>query len=165
MTDRVGQQVGNYRLTRLLGKGGFAEVYLGGRRRLHNQAAVKVLYTRLASHNEVQGFEREAQTVAHLKHPHIVRVLDYDVEEDTPFLVMDYAPNGTLRRKHPRESIVPLTTIVAYVKQIADALQYAHGHRVIHRDVKPENLLIGEHDELLLSDFGIAIPTGCATRH
>ncbi len=77
MTDRVGQRLGNYRLTRLLGRGGFAEVYLGEHLRLHTQAAVKVLYTRLATPAEVEGFEKEAQTIAHLKHPHIVCVLDF----------------------------------------------------------------------------------------
>ena len=76
MTDRVGQRLGNYRLTRLLGRGGFAEVYLGEHLRLHTQAAVKVLYARLATPADVEGFEKEAQTIAHLRHPHIVRVLD-----------------------------------------------------------------------------------------
>ncbi len=94
MADRVGQRLGNYRLTRLLGKGGFAEVYLGEHLRLGTQAAIKVLYTRLASPDEAAGFEKEAQTIAHLKHPHIVRVLDFDVQDDTPFLVMDYAVGG-----------------------------------------------------------------------
>ncbi len=157
MADRVGQQLGSYRLVRLLGRGSFAEVYLGEHLRLHIQAAVKVLYTQLSSHNEVKGFEQEAQTVAHLKHPHIVRVLDYDVVGNTPFLVMDYAPGGTLRQRHPKGTILPLTTIISYVKQIADALQFAHDQHIIHRDVKPENVLVGEHEELLLSDFGIAI--------
>jgi serine/threonine protein kinase len=157
MADRVGQQLGNYRLIRLLGRGGFAEVYLSEHLRLGTQAAVKVLHTRLAGHDDVEGFEKEAQTVAHLKHPHIVRVLDYDVEEDTPFLVMDYAVGGTLRYRHPKGTHLPLTTIITYVKQVADALQYAHDQRVIHRDIKPENMLVGEHDDLLLSDFGISI--------
>lgn len=157
MADHVGQQLGNYRLIRLLGRGGFAEVYLGEHLRLGTQAAVKVLHTRLASHDDVEGFEKEARTVAHLKHSHIVRVLDYDVEEDTPFLVMDYAVGGTLRNRHPKGTRLPLTTIISYVNQVADALQYAHEQRVIHRDIKPENMLVGEHDELLLSDFGIAI--------
>jgi serine/threonine protein kinase len=80
MVDRIGQQLGNYRLLRLLGKGGFAEVYLGEHLRLGTRAAIKVLYTRLADPSEVEGFEKEARTIAHLKHPHIVRVFDYDVE-------------------------------------------------------------------------------------
>ncbi len=157
MADRVGQRLGNYRLTRLLGKGGFAEVYLGEHLRLGTQAAVKVLYTRLASPDEAAGFEKEAQTIAHLKHPHIVRVLDFDVQDDTPFLVMDYAPHGTLRQRHPKGSVLPLPTIISYVKQVAEALQYAHDQKLIHRDVKPENMLVGEREELLLSDFGIAL--------
>jgi serine/threonine protein kinase len=135
MADRVGQRLGNYRLIRLLGKGGFAEVYLGEHLRLGTHAAVKILYTRVANPDEVTGFEKEAQTIAHLKHPHIVRVLDFDVQDDTPFLVMDYAVGGTLRQRHPRGSILPLLTIISYVKQLAEALQYAHDQKLIHRDV------------------------------
>jgi len=157
MVDRIGQQLGNYRLLRLLGKGGFAEVYLGEHLRLGTQAAVKVLYTRLASPDEVAGFEKEAQTIAHLKHHHIVRVLDFDVHDDTPFLVMDYAANGTLRQRRPKGSVLPLPTVISYVKQAAEALQYAHDKKLIHRDIKPENMLLGEEEELLLSDFGIAL--------
>ncbi len=157
MTDLVGQQLGNYRLTLLLGEGGFAEVYLGEHLRLGTKTAIKVLHTRLTNQDDIESFEKEARTVAHLKHPHIIRILDYDVKENTPFLVMDYAPGRTLRHRHPKGTSLPLTTIISYVNQIADALQYAHDQRVIHRDIKPENMLIGEHDRLLLSDFGIAI--------
>jgi serine/threonine protein kinase len=157
MANRVGQQLGNYRLIRHLGRGGFADVYLGQHLRLGTQAAIKVLHTQLASHDDVEEFEKEAWMIAHLRHPHIVRVLDYNVEEDTPFLAMDYAVGGSLRRRHPTGTRLPFPTIISYVKQIADALQYAHDQRIIHRDVKPENMLIGEHDTLLLSDFGIAI--------
>ncbi len=157
MIDRAGQRLGNYRLIRLLGRGGFAEVYLGEHLRLGIQAAVKVFYARLANSNEVESFQQETRTIAQLEHPHIVRVFDFDVVDDTPFLVMDYAANGTLRMLHPKGTVLPFTTIIAYVKQVADGLQYAHDQRLIHRAVKPENMLIGEHDELLLSDFGIAI--------
>jgi serine/threonine protein kinase len=157
MVDRVGQQLGNYRLIRLLGRGGFAEVYLGEHLRLGTYAAVKVVYTRLASIDEVESFQKEARTIAHLEHPHIVRVFDFDVFNDTPFLVMSYAAGGTLRQHHPKGTILPLTTIISYVKQVADALQYAHDQRLIHRDIKPENMLMGGRDEVLLSDFGIAI--------
>ncbi len=157
MADRVGQQLGNYRLIRLLGRGGFAEVYLGEHLRLGTHAAVKVLYTRLASTDEVERFQKEAHTIAHLEHPHIVRVFDFDVINDTPFLVMSYAVGGTLRQHHPKGTVLPLTTIISYVKQVADALQYAHDQRLVHRDIKPENMLIGRRGEILLSDFGIAL--------
>ncbi len=71
----------------------------------------------------------EAKTIAHLVHSHIVRVLDFGVEDNTPFLAMDYAPNGTLRQRHPRGTYLPLTTIVPYVEQVAEALQNAHEQR------------------------------------
>ncbi len=78
MVDRVGQQLGNYRIIRLLGQGGFAEVYLGEHVHLKSHAAIKVLHTRLAD-DDTQAFLKEAQTIANLEHPHIVRVFDFDV--------------------------------------------------------------------------------------
>src|SRR5712691_1831576 len=111
MADRVGQQLVNYRLLRLIGQGGFAEVYLAEHIYLDTPAAIKVLHTRLAS-DEVEHFRTEARTVARLVHPHIVRVLDYGVEGSTPFLVVDYAPNGTLRQRYPRGVALPLPTVV-----------------------------------------------------
>ncbi len=159
MADRVGQQLGNYRLISLLGQGGFAEVYLGEHIYLGTLAAIKVLRTELAS-DEIEHFHSEARIIARLVHPHIVRVLEFGVENTTPFLVVDYAPNGTLRKQHTRGVPLPLPTIVGYVKQIADALQYAHDQKVIHRDIKPENMLLGRRNEVLISDFGIALVTG-----
>lgn len=156
MVDRVGQQLGNYRLTRLLGTGGFAEVYLGEHVYLDTLAAIKILHAQL-SENEADHFRTEARTIARLVQPHIVRVLEFGIEGATPFLVVDYAPNGTLRKRYPRGVALALPLVVSYVNQVADALQYAHDHRVIHRDVKPENMLIGARHELLLSDFGIAV--------
>ena len=161
MAERIGQQLGNYRLIQQLGRGGFADVYLGEHMHLGTQAAIKVLHTRLVSEG-IERFRREARTIARLEHPHIVRVLDFGVEGGTPFLAMSYAPNGTLRQRHPRGTQVPLKSVVFYVKQVASALQYAHEHHVIHRDIKPENLLVGRNDEILLSDFGIALVTQSA---
>ncbi len=155
MVDRVGQQLGNYRLVRLLGRGGFAEVYLGEHLRFTQQTAIKVLHTSLTG-KEVEHFQHEAETIATLVHPAIIRVLDFDVQEGVPFLVMEYAPNGSLRQHHPKGEVVPLPTLVSYVKQVADALQYAHEHKILHRDVKPENMLLGRRQEVLLSDFGLA---------
>src|SRR5437764_1205120 len=155
MADRVGQQFGNYRLVALLGTGGYAEVYLGQHLRLNQQAAIKVLHAHLTD-RETEHFQREAQTIATLVHPAIIRVFDYDVRDGVPFLVMDYAPHGSLRQRYPKGSLVPLPQIVSSVKQVADALQYAHDQKIIHRDVKPENMLLGRREEVLLSDFGIA---------
>src|SRR5262250_37255 len=125
MPDRIGQQLGNYRLLRMLGRGGFAEVYLAEHVSLKRRAALKVLHTSLED-EEVDQFLAEAQTLARLEHPHIVRVLDFAVEQDgTPFLVMDYAPRGTLQQRHPRGSCLSLETTAAYIKQVGAALQYA----------------------------------------
>jgi len=156
MIDRVGQQLGNYQLVRLLGRGNWASVYLGVHRHLHTQAAIKVLHGSLSG-TALEDFLTEARTIAHLEHPHIVRVLDFGVEEETPFLVMYYATGGTLRTRHPKGVRLPLATVVSYIKQAADALQYAHEQQLIHRDIKPENLLVGRSDEVLLSDFGLAV--------
>jgi serine/threonine protein kinase len=155
MADRVGQQFGSYRLVALLGQGGFAEVYLGQHVRLSLQAAIKVLHTHLTG-QEQEHFSQEADTIAKLTHPAIVRVFDYDVQDGMPFLVMDYAPHGSLRRRYPKGSVVPLPQTLSAVKQVADALQYAHEQKFIHRDVKPENMLLGRREEVLLSDFGLA---------
>lgn len=157
MTYLVGQQMGNYRLTRLLGRGGFAEVYLGQHLYVPGtRAAIKVLNERFTD-TELQQFCNEVSTIFRLVHPLIVRVLDFGIEGRMPFLVMDYAPSGTLRHLHPEGTRVPLETTLRYVKQIAEALQYAHAEKVIHRDIKPENLLIGSQRQILLSDFGIAV--------
>ena len=121
MADRLGQQFGNYRLVALLGQGGYAEVYLGQHVRLTLQAAVKVLHGYLTD-QEAEHFYQEAETIVKLTHPCIVRILDFDVQDGVPFLVMDYAPNGSLRQRFPRSSLVPLPQIISSVKQVADAL-------------------------------------------
>ena len=154
MSDRIGQQLGNYRLTHLLGQGGFAEVYHAEHIHLNTPAAVKMLYGKLTT-QQVQAFVNEAKTIAALKHPSILRILDFGFELALPFLVMDYASGGTLRDRHPDGSVVPLPTINIYVKQVASALAYAHSKKLIHRDVKPENMLIDDDGNILLSDFGI----------
>jgi eukaryotic-like serine/threonine-protein kinase len=156
MTDRVGQRLGNYRLVRMIGQGGFAEVYLGQHIYLDTLAAIKVLHARLES-DDVEYFLTEARTIARLLHPNIVRVLEFNVEDTTPYLVVDYAPNGTLRKRHARGIPLPPATVVSYTRQVAAALEYAHEQKVIHRDVKPENMLVGRRNEILLSDFGIAV--------
>ena len=114
MTNRIGQHLGNYRLVRLLGQGGFADVYLGKHIHLDTRVAVKVLRTRLAN-TDVEQFRSEAQTIASLVHPHIVRVLDFGEEDGIPYLVMDYAPGGTLRTRHPRGTSLPPGLIVQAV--------------------------------------------------
>ncbi len=156
MSDRSGQQLDRYRLIRLLGEGGFSQVYLAEDIYRGTVVAVKLLKFQ-STREEFQSFLNEAR-IFRLKHPHIIPVLDFGVEAKsaTPFIVMMYAPNGTLRQRHARGSRLLPSVIIQYVKEVADALQYAHEENLIHRDVKPENMLVGQHMEILLSDFGIA---------
>jgi serine/threonine protein kinase len=165
MAERLGTQVGHYRLTRLLGQGSYAEVYLGEHIHLRTQAALKLLHTTLATTGEVEQFRQEAQRLAGLQHPHIVRVLDFGFEGEVPFLVLEYAPGGSLRQRHPSGRPVPLATVLGYVEQIAEALHYAHDQQVIHRDLKPQNLLLGRRGEVLLADFGISVIAASTSQH
>jgi serine/threonine protein kinase len=162
MDDLVGQQFGSYRLTCLLGRGGFAHVYMGEHIHLQTHVAIKVLTTQLVP-KDLERFRREAKIVAALDHPHIVRVFDFGTKKDVPFMVMYYAPQGTVQQRHAQESRLPLATVLEYVQQMAQALQYAHDRTIIHRDVKPENMLVGNQGELLLSDFGIAVVSATST--
>jgi predicted ATPase/serine/threonine protein kinase/DNA-binding CsgD family transcriptional regulator len=156
MADRVGQQLGNYRLLHLIGRGSIADVYLGEHLHLNTQVAIKVLHTYVTSENSEQ-IRTEARMVARLVYPHIVRVLDLVIEDGIPFLVMEYAPNGNLRERHPKGTRVPLDAVVSYARQVAEALHYIHQQKLIHRNIKPENMVLGRNNEVLLSDFGVAI--------
>jgi eukaryotic-like serine/threonine-protein kinase len=152
------RQIGNYRLLEWLGGGYFADVYLAEHIYLDRQVAVKVLRTHLTNQEYIDLFRQEARTIAKLEHPNIVQVTDFDIVNGTPFLVMRCAPSS-LRKLHPKGIRLPLTKIVTYVTQIASTLQYAHDAGIVHRDVKPENMLLGQNNEALLSDFGIATVT------
>ncbi len=156
-SNNIPRQLGNYQLVRLLGQGGYATVYLGRHIHMRSYAAVKVLRAHLGTDDLVDQFRHEAETIAQLAHPNIVRVLDFDVQDDIAFLVMDFAPFGSLRRQYRRGTIVPLPAVISYSSQVARALYYAHQHRVIHRDIKPENMLVAKDYRILLSDFGIAL--------
>jgi serine/threonine protein kinase len=156
--DRTGQRLGEYRLIRLLGRSTCSEVYFGEHLHTNFPVAIKMLSGHFTK-NDMQKFLMQATALAQLKHPHIVHVIDCGLDGNTPFFVMDYAPNGNLRQRHPKNTRVPLETIISYVQQIAEALDYVHNHKLIHRDIKPQNMLLGSNDQVLLSDFGIAIPS------
>jgi WD40 repeat protein len=153
MVDFSGRTIDNYQLLRRLGGGNFGDVYLAEHIHRKTLFAVKILRSHLSKEN-LQTFLNEAR-VFRLEHPNIIRVRDFGIDGDTPFIVMDYLPGGTLRHLHPQGEPLPLKTLVSYVKQIGGALQYAHDEGLVHRDVKPENMLIGQHGEIFLSDFGI----------
>lgn len=156
MSDRIGQQLGNYRLIRLLGQERTAEVYLGEHVRQKAFVTIKVPHMSLDAGSQ-ESLLSEARLLTRLEHPNIERILEVDIQNMTPFLVTEYAPGGTLRNRHPRGVPLTLAQIVSYVKQLSSALQYMHEHNLIHRDVKPENMLLGVNDKVLLSDLGIAV--------
>jgi len=151
-----GQLLGSYRLLQPLGQNEHAAVYLGEHLHSRGQVAIKLLAGR-RTEQEVARFLAQASSLTLLRHDHIVQVLDYGVNDDTAFLVMAYAPNGTLRQRHPKGTLVPLGTIVSYVNQVASALEYIHQRFLVHRDIKPHNMLLGTNNEVMLSDFGITV--------
>jgi serine/threonine-protein kinase len=150
------QHIGKYRLLRLLEEGEFSEIYLAEDSEQHTPVAIKLLNERRIG-DDLAKFFVQARTISRLRHPHIVSLLEFGMDGDRGYLVMDYAPNGTLRERYPKGSILPPTTVLHYIQQAADALTYIHDHKLIHCDIKPHNMLLGEHDELLINDFGIAV--------
>ena len=152
--SQVGEQWSNYHLIRFIGHGSNSDVYLGKHISLGTQAAIKVLNTQFQP-EDIEQFRIEARVIASLVHPNIVQILDFGSKNLTPFLIMEYAPNGTFRERHPRGTQLSIPTIISYVKQNATALQYAHDRNVVHQDVKPDNMLVGRNNEVLLNDFHI----------
>jgi|GEM_PF-3571576 len=148
--------VGNYVLLGELGQGGSAHVYLAEHRFFKTRVALKLLKPAGAGQEEIRQLQFEAHLLTHLRHRHIVQALDFGWEQGIPYLAMEYAPRGTLQMSFSKEVPRPLSGILPAMLQAARALQYLHNHRVIHCDVKPENLLLGPSNEVWLADFGIA---------
>jgi eukaryotic-like serine/threonine-protein kinase len=154
-----------YRLVKPLGSGGMADVYLAHDSILDRDVALKVMSTRYASDEEfVERFKREAQSAAALSHPNIVSIFDRGVSEDgTYYIAMEYLPGGTLKDRIMSKGAFPVRTAAAVALQIAEALCAAHERGVIHRDIKPHNILITESGDVKVTDFGIARAASSST--
>lgn len=160
------QNIGRYRFLRLLGKGGMAEVWLCEDPSLHRQVAMKTLQIYTQGEEELlERFRQEAQAAAALNHPHVVPIHDYgqialNADEMLLFLVMPYLPGGSLADRidayQERKQLMPPREALYYLKQAAQAIDYAHTQGIVHRDIKPANMLLRKDDWLLLSDFGLA---------
>jgi len=151
----IGEYIGRYHVLEQLGEGGMATVFKAFDTRLDREVALKViLATRQQSPELLARFEREAKALAKLSHPNIVKVLDYGEHEGSPYLVMEYVSAGTLKAIQGQP--MPSAEAAALLAPIARALEYAHSRKIIHRDVKPSNILITESGQPMLSDFGIA---------
>ncbi len=150
------RRLGSYELIRRLGEGGMARVYLARDVRLGREVALKVLEPQLAERPGFrERFLREARVAASLDHPHIVPLYDFGEADSLLYLVMPYVSGGSLQDVLKRAPLA-MGEVVAYGSQIADALDYAHQRQVIHRDVKPANMLLHADGRLMLSDFGLA---------
>ncbi|MGH2983081.1 MAG: serine/threonine-protein kinase, partial [Solirubrobacterales bacterium] len=148
-----------YRVEGHLGHGGMATVYLAHDRKLDRQVAIKLLADNLAGDKDVRArFTREARLAAKLDHPNVVQVFDVGEEDDRPYIVMELVAGGTLGdRLERRRRALPLSEALPLLRQLCDGLGHAHARRLVHRDVKPQNLLLREADGCLkVADFGIA---------
>ena len=153
-----------YTVERELGRGGMAMVYLARDRKHDRPVAIKVLRPEIVSGETAQRFLREIQILARLQHPHILALLDSgstDESQPRPFYVMPYVEGETLRQRLVREGPLPLAEALRLVREAGEALHYAHGEGLIHRDVKPENVLLSQ-GHALVADFGIARAAGLA---
>ena len=156
MTDGSIKTIGRYEIEREIGRGGMAVVYKAFDPRLERAVAIKLIQSGAFGSNIFghirERFEREAKALAKLRHPNIVKVLDYGEHEGSPYLVMDYLEGATLKEvKKP----LKVETAVRLIRPIADALDYVHRQGLLHRDVKPSNIMITPSQEVILTDFGI----------
>jgi eukaryotic-like serine/threonine-protein kinase len=156
MDNMIGQKFGPYEVTATIGEGGMAVVYKGYQQSLNRYVAIKVLRAELARDQEfVERFRREALAVADLSHPNILHVYDAGYANGVYYIVMAYVDGGSLKDLIARGPIEMEYTI-AIAAQVADALHHGHQRGIVHRDVKPSNILISRDGRPLLTDFGIA---------
>ena len=157
MEDLIGKDLGKFHVIEPLGQGGMASVFKAFDTTLERFVAIKIIRADIDSGTDsefLKRFQREARALAQLDHPYILKVLDYGDQDGLPYLVMPFLQGGTLKEKMGQP--MPYQEAAALVAPIARALEYAHKQKIIHRDVKPANILISQSGEPILSDFGIA---------
>src|SRR5213082_1565233 len=148
---------GRYRLEARIGSGGMSTVYRALDETLQRQVAIKLMNREVASDSDqLERFRREARAVAQLSHPHVVGVIDAGEDAGRPYIVFEYVEGETLKERIRRVGRLPIAEAVAYAVEIARALGAAHARHIVHRDVKPQNVLIDEEGSAKVTDFGIA---------
>ncbi|MGI8903948.1 MAG: protein kinase domain-containing protein [Solirubrobacteraceae bacterium] len=149
---------GRYRLEARIASGGMSTVYRGLDVTLERQVAIKLMNREVAADaDRLERFRREARAVAQLSHPHIVGVIDAGEDEGRPYIVFEYVEGETLKERIRRQGRLPIAEAVAYAIEIARALGAAHARHIVHRDVKPQNVLIDQEGSAKVTDFGIAL--------
>jgi len=161
MATLTGTTLGKYQILERLGRGGMADVYRAHHIRLDRDVAIKVLHPHLIEGQDfLTRFEREAKAVASLKHPHIVQVFDFDSQDDLHYIVMELIDGGSLHGRLEElartGARMPQKEALRILTDVASAIDYAHGRGMLHRDVKPANVLLDHDGDAFLSDFGIA---------
>src|ERR671925_635267 len=148
---------GRYRIIRKLGAGGMANVYLAEDQELGRRVAIKILDGRHAADNSfIERFRREAKNAAGLSHPNIVSIYDRGEAEGTYYIAMEYLDGRSLKELILSRGPAPVHVAIDYVRQILGALRFAHRNGIVHRDIKPHNVLVDAEGRLKVTDFGIA---------
>src|ERR1700710_495005 len=148
---------GRFRLDEKVGAGGMSSVYRAFDPTLERWVAIKMMHRDITSDpDQLERFRREARAVAQLNHPHVVTVIDAGEDDGTPYIVLEYVEGETLKDRIRRMGRLPVAEAVAYAIEIARALGAAHARHIVHRDVKPQNVLIDEEGSAKVTDFGIA---------
>src|SRR5918998_6752671 len=148
---------GRYRVTRKIGGGGMADVYLAEDQELGRRVAIKILHGRYANDDQfVERFRREAKHAAGLSHPNIVSIFDRGETNGSYYIVMEYVEGKTLKELIRSRGPCPVPVAIAYTRQILSALRYAHRGGLIHRDIKPHNVIVDPEGVVKVADFGIA---------
>src|ERR671935_1112129 len=148
---------GRYKILRKLGAGGMADVYLAEDQELGRRVAIKILNDRHANDEQfVERFRREAKNAAALSHPNIVSIYDRGEAEGTYYIAMEYLEGRSLKELILSRGPAPLNVAIEYVRQILSALRFAHRHGIVHRDIKPHNVLVDAEGRVKVTDFGIA---------
>ena len=160
----VGRFLGQYELLVLIGRGGMARVYKSIQPALKRDVAVKLLHPSVAADEEfLVRFEREAQAAASLRHPNIVQIFDFGQQDELYYMVMEFIEGPTLRdelqRRKALDETLPFSEVQRILGEVSEALDYAHDRGIIHRDVKPANILLTLEGQAVLSDFGLAFMT------
>ena len=155
----TGHKLGKYEISERLGKGGMATVYKAYQPGVERVVAVKVLHKHLAADPDfVERFHREARAAGQLLHMNLVRLIDFDIEGDQHYMIMDYIQGGTLAAYMKKNAPLPTESVLAIMAQLTDALGYAHELGMIHRDIKPANIMFMDKEatHIVLTDFGLA---------